>query len=403
MRVALSGWFWDYPETGSGQYLRYLTMALADVVPASQFVVFTPSPPASEATACAPNVEFVVAPGKRENLGKLWWEQVTLPRAARRVGVDLLHVPYWAPPLHAALPTVVTVHDLIPLLLKPYRGGPLVRLYTAFVSATSPRATLLLTDSEASRRDIITHLRVSPTRVQTVYLAVDRMYAPGSTDLADGTEGDSVALPSIRCEISVEKDAAVLEKLGVQPGYVLYLGGFDVRKNVRGICAAFAQVCRDVADAHLVIAGKLPAVDSDFAPDPRRLVREAGIPEVHIHFVDPLPEAVKPALYRQARVFVFPSIYEGFGLPPLESLACGTPVVGSRASSLPEVVRDAGVLVDPTDVDGIAAALVRLLTDDAFHAELRRRALSRAARFTWETTARETYAAYEKAVKLAIT
>jgi len=290
--------------------VRALVAALAEVVPTSQsagkpFVVLMPSTPAPETTVFAPNIEFSVVPGQRTNLGKVWWEQVTLPRAARRCGADLLHVPYWAPPLHAAIPTVVTVHDLIPLLLKPYRGGPLVRLYTAFVRATSPRATLLLTDSEASRRDIIAHLRVPPARVRTVYLAVGEAYS----DLSGFPKPD--------------------RSDGVQPGYVLYLGGFDVRKNVRSVCTAFARVAQTVADARLVIAGKLPAADSDFTPDPRRLAREAGIPEGHVHFVDFVPESAKPALYRGARAFIFPSIYEGFGLPPLEALACGTPVVGS--------------------------------------------------------------------------
>ncbi len=401
MRVALSGWFWDRPETGSGQYLRYLVAALAEYAPASQFAVLTPTPPPPE-VACAPNVEFAVVPGKKTNLGKVWWEQAPLPKAARQLGVDVLHVPYWAPPLRAALPTVVTVHDLIPLLLKPYRGSALVRLYTALVRATSPRATLLITDSEASRRDIVEYLNVSPDRVQTVYLAVDRIYAPaGSTDSTDETDEDGAEVRSLRCEISVAEDAVVLAQLGVQPGYVLYLGGFDVRKNVAGACAAFARAAQTVTDARLVIAGKLPAVGSEFAPDPRRLAQEAGLPAERVHFVDFVPEADKPALYRGARVFIFPSRYEGFGLPPLEALACGTPVVGSRAASLPEVVREGGVLLDPDDVDGMAAALVRLLTDDAFHAELRRRAIQRAARFTWETTARETFAAYEKAIKLA--
>ncbi|HQE94095.1 MAG TPA: glycosyltransferase family 1 protein [Anaerolineae bacterium] len=380
MRVALSGWFGDRPETGSGQYLRYLVAALAEHMPASQFMVLTPTSPVAE-VVCAPNVEFVVVPGKKTNLGKVWWEQVILPRAARQLGVDVLHVPYWAPPLYAALPTVVTVHDLIPLLLKPYRGGALVRLYTAFVRATSPRATLLLTDSAASRRDIVAHLHVSPDRVQTVYLAVDKTY----TDLS--------GFPQF--------DRSVLEPLGVQPGYVLYLGGFDVRKNVHGVCTAFAHVAQTVPEAHLVIAGKPPAVDSEFAPDPRRLAREAGIPEARVQFVDCVPESAKPALYRGARAFIFPSLYEGFGLPPLEALACGTPVVGSNTSSLPEVVGDAGVLVDPADVTGMADALMRLLTDDAFHAELRQRALRQAARFAWQTTARETYAAYEKVLNRA--
>ncbi len=396
MRVALSGWFWDRPETGSGQYLRYLVAALAGYAPASQFTVLTPIPPSPE-VACASNVEFLVVPGKNTNLGKVWWEQVPLPKSARQLGVDVLHVPYWAPPLRAALPTVVTVHDLIPLLLKPYRGRSLVRLYTVFVRAASPRATLILTDSEASRRDIVEYLNVSPDRVQTVYLAVDRIYKPLGSPDGTGEEGSEAS--SLRCEVFVAEDAAVLAQLGVQPGYVLYLGGFDVRKNVGGVCAAFARAVETAPDARLVIAGKLPAVDSAFTPDPRRLAREAGIPEERVHFVDFVPEADKPALYRGARVFIFPSIYEGFGLPPLEALACGTPVVGSRTASLPEVIREGGVLLDPADVDGMAAALVRLLTDDAFHAELRRRAIQRAARFTWETTARETFAAYQKAIK----
>ncbi|MFN2108479.1 MAG: glycosyltransferase family 4 protein [Anaerolineae bacterium] len=384
MRVALSGWFWNYPETGSGQYVRALVTALAETAPTAQFVVLLPSASVSEATGFASNVEFSVVPGQRTNLGKVWWEQVTLPRAARRCGADLLHVPYWAPPLSAAIPTVVTIHDLIPLLLKPYRGGLLVRLYTAFVRATSPRATLLLTDSEASRRDIIAHLRVQPDRVQTVYLAVDGRYSDSS-----GSRRTEFAQP----------DRSVLEDLGVQPGYVLYLGGFDVRKNVRAVCAAFTRVAQTVPDARLVIAGKLPVVDSDFTPDPRRLVRETGIPEGRVQFVDFVPEAAKPALYRGARVFIFPSIYEGFGLPPLEALACGTPVVGSNTSSLPEVVGDAGALVDPTDVDGMAKALVRLLTDDAFRAELRERALHQVARFSWVTAAQETYKAYQEVLR----
>ncbi len=399
MRVALNGWFWEHPETGSGQYLRYLTTALATFAPVTQFVVLVPLPPAQEVT-CAPNVVLVVAPGKRTPLGKVWWEQVTLPRAAKRLGVNVLHVPYWAPPFYVPLPTVVTIHDLIPLLLKPYRGNMMVRLYTTLVSLTAARATLVLTDSEASRRDIIAHLRVSPARVQTTYLAVDRMYGPGMTEATGGPAEDAGKSPSLRCEISPQEDAAVLATFEIRPGYVLYLGGFDVRKNVQGLCTAFAEVCQTLPEAQLVIAGKLPAVDSAFTPDPCRLAREAGIPTECIHFVDFVPEAAKPALYRQARVFVFPSTYEGFGLPPLEAMACGTPVVGSRAASIPEVVREGGILVDPADTHALATALVRLLTDDALHAELRRRAIQRAARFTWETTARETYTAYQRAIKV---
>ena len=375
MRVALSGWFWDHPETGSGQYVRYLVGELARQEPASEFVVLVSSESVVDDDV-APNVEFVVVPAVRTNAGKVWWEQVAVPRAARRLGVDLLHVPYWATPLRAAMSTVVTIHDLIPLLLEPYRGSARVRLYTAFMRATSVHAALLLTDSEASRRDILRYLRAPAERVRAIYLAVDAVYR--STPAPD--------------------DAAVLRELDLSPGYVLYLGGFDVRKNLRSVFAAFAHVCGIVDAARLVIAGKLPAVDSDFAPDPRRLAREARIPAARVRFVGFVPEEAKPAVYRSARAFVFPSIYEGFGLPPLEALACGVPVVGSNAASLPEVVGDAGVLVEPDDVEGIAAALIRLLRDDAFYAEMCQRALRQAARFSWATTAQATYAAYREAI-----
>ena len=381
MRVALTGWFWDRPETGSGQYVRYLVRELARQEPASTFVVLVPAASmiAADMTPgaeVAPNVEFVVVPASRTNVGKVWWEQVSVPRAARRLDADLLHIPYWAPPVRAAMPVVVTIHDLIPLLLEPYRGSILVRLYTAFVRATSSRATLLLTDSEASRRDIIQHLRVPSGRVRTVYLAMDEGYS-------------SAAAPG---------DEAELRKLDLSPGYILYLGGFDVRKNLHAVFTAFAHVCDKVAGARLVVAGKLPTVDSDFAPDPRRLAREAAVPAERVQCVGFVPQDAKPAIYRGSRAFVFPSVYEGFGLPPLEALACGVPVVASDTSSLPEVVGDAGVLVAPDDADGVAQALIRLLGDEAYHKEMQQRAVCQAARFSWAATVQETMRIYRQVV-----
>jgi len=220
-------------------------------------------------------------------------------------------------------------------------------------------------------------LKVAPGRVRVIPLAADVAYRP-----AAGVE-----------------DGAVLCKLGLQPGYILYLGGFDRRKNLRAVFQAFARVRETLGEAaRLVVAGRLPVKDSDFAPDPRRLRHEAGVPATAVHFTGFIAEEAKPALYRGARAFLYPSRYEGFGLPPLEALACGVPVVGSDATSVPEVVGDAGVLTAPDDVAGMAGALLRLLTDEAFHAELRRRALHQAAQFSWEATAKATFAAYREIV-----
>jgi glycosyltransferase involved in cell wall biosynthesis len=161
---------------------------------------------------------------------------------------------------------------------------------------------------------------------------------------------------------------------------------------------AYQRAAPAIGATHpLVIAGRLPRQDTTFTPDPRRLIQERGLDANLVRFTGFVDEADKPALYRGATAFIFPSRYEGFGLPPLEALACGTPVVGSNVSSIPEVVGDGGILLSPDDVQGMANALAQLATDANFRAELSRRALTQAGRFSWERTAQETLAAYRHA------
>ncbi|TFG71620.1 MAG: hypothetical protein E4H27_04245 [Anaerolineales bacterium] len=170
MRVALNGWFWNRQETGSGQYLRRLTNALSSYVPESEFLIFVPGEQPKETL---PHTKLIFVPVKQSALQKVWWEQVIIPRLAVKYHADVLHIPYWAPPVGAQLPTVTTVHDLIPLLLPEYRGGLRVRLYTALVSAATPRASMVLTDSQASQLDIQQNLRIPDTRIRAIHLAVD--------------------------------------------------------------------------------------------------------------------------------------------------------------------------------------------------------------------------------------
>jgi glycosyltransferase involved in cell wall biosynthesis len=177
------------------------------------------------------------------------------------------------------------------------------------------------------------------------------------------------------------------------------LGGFDVRKNLATVLATYRWVGPALGETcPLVIAGRLPERDTALTPDPRRLMRDEEVDEHLVHFSGFVDEADKPALYRSAAAFVFPSLYEGFGLPPLEALACGTPVVGSDAASLSEVVGDAGVLLPPFDAKGMAGALIQLATDEGFHVEMSRRALDQAARFSWGRTARATLQVYHEAL-----
>ena len=397
MRIALNAWFWDRPDTGSGQYTRRLVEGLTALDADLQIILVVPTGRKQEARGkkqeitCPASCILHPISCPRSDLGKVWFEQSTFPKACQRLGADVAHVPYWAPPLAPRVPTVVTIHDLIPLLLREYRGGPLVRAYTALVATAAKSAALVLTDSEASRQDILAHLDLPADLVRVVYLAADQRYTPEPSPPVEGSRRGGEPSPLVG-----GSRRGVALRYGLPDHYVLYLGGFDVRKNVATALEAYVWAGPAIGgECPLVVAGRLPERDTAFAPDPRRQARELGLEPEWVRFVGPVAEEDKPAFYRGAVAFVFPSRYEGFGLPPLEAMACGTPVVGSDAASLPEVVGDAGVLLDPDDAEGMAGALIQLVQERRFRAELSRRALVQAARFSWERTARETLTAYK--------
>ncbi len=381
MRVALNASFWDQPHTGSGQYVRNLVRALQSIAPELELLLIAPGwahtghrSTQNRTEENSSKLSCVFPCASVANIQKVWFEQVTFPQRARQAGAHLAHVPYFAPPLLPSLPTVVTIHDVIPLILPAYRGSPAVRLYMALVAAGARRAHAVIADSECSKRDIVRVLGVPPDRVEVIHLAADESFAP----VTDPAQMD-----------------AVRRRYNLPSAYILYLGGFDQRKNLATLMRAYAIArAGEPQPPPLVVAGRLPARDSAFSPDPRRLTREAGLSDDHVPSIGWVDDADKPALYSGATAFVFPSQYEGFGLPPLEAMACGTPVICSDAASLPEVVGEAGILVHPHDVAGLAEAISRVTSDPALRAELSARARRQAARFTWEQTARATLEVY---------
>jgi len=315
MHILINGWFWGQSTTGSGQYLHRLVEHLARQQNGTTFTLLMPQNRVSGIgdriePSPIPNTQFPL-PRLPHQLAKLYWEQIAVPLAAQRLGADLLFVPYWAAPLWQPVPTVVTVHDLIPLLLPIYRGGPLNRLYTHLVSVTARRAAAVITVSQASGLDVITHLRVAPGRVHSVQ---------------SGPNGEPGSVPT------PDELAVIRAKYRLPARYFLYLGGFDVRKNVAGILAAYRHYLDRGGDpaVQLVLAGKLPDVDSPFFPDPRRMAAKFGVSE-HLHCVGWVDEADKPLLYAGAIAFLFPSHYEGFGMMVLEAMAAGCPVITSGA------------------------------------------------------------------------
>jgi len=381
VQIIISGSFWSQPSVGSGQYLHGLLRCLPQVAPQHGYTLVQPAiaPDGPPLPAGVADVRLWT-PFDRlsENLAKLWFEQVDLPRAAARLargGPALLLVPYFAPPLRSRLPVVTTVGDIIPLLLPEYRGGLHVRAYMALVRRAVRRSAHVLTFSTCSRDDIVAHLRLPPAQVTPVPLAAGEQFTPGDRAAA--------------C-------AEVTRRYGISGPFIYYVGGFDARKNVATLLRAFALLRARGVRATLVLAGRAPGHDPQLFPDLNALIADLELVTA-VQRVD-VPVEDGPLLYRACTVFAYPSRYEGFGLPPLEAMACGAPVVVSDASSLPEVVGTAALRVAPDDVVGWAAALGRVLGDPQLQAALRAEGLARAAQFSYRTVAKETLRVLEQAV-----
>jgi glycosyltransferase involved in cell wall biosynthesis len=398
MKIALNGIFWNQTTTGSGQYLRALLPALAWCEPNDEYEMIVPGETWRSAVSGQRSIEDDIPPRVSlrfepvvlnrlsENLGKVWFEQVTFVRACQRERAALAHIPYFASPLFPRLRTVVTIHDLIPVILPLYRGSLLARTYTQLVAAGARRADAIIADSECSKRDIIQWLGIDAAHVHVIYLAANVRYRPIQ---------DTGQIDAVRRKYALPDPST----RSARSGFLLYLGGYDQRKNVRVLIEAFARLSEFYrAGYRLVLAGVKLGADSEFFPDPRRIAREVGLTSDAICYIGWVDEADKPALYASATAFLFPSIYEGFGLPPLEAMACGTPVISSNASSLPEIVGDAAITVNPSDADAWADTIRAVLTDDARRAEMRERGIAQAKKFSWGRTAEETLAVYRTVV-----
>ncbi len=365
--------FLHYPLSGTGRYLTSLIQRTDNLllVGAAEF-------PPAEGTGRHPDLTVSTPFDRRHrNLAKVWFEQVALPAAATKARAALVHNPYFAAPLWSRLPTVVTVHDLVPVVRPEYRRTAAQRLYTTLVVRGLMAASRIITDSAASARDLQDRLRVSAERIRVIPLGVDERFRP---------------LQSDRERLWAE---AILARHRLGRPYLLYLGGLDRRKNVSTLVHAFASLKQERRIPHvLAIVGGV-RVGDDLFYDPRPDVERLGL-EDSVRLLGQVADADVRALHALADAFVFPSTYEGFGLPPLEAMACGAPVICSSASSLPEVVGDAGVLFDPNDAGALAAALWKVLCDPELRQWLRERALARAADFTWEKTVQSTIAVWNE-------
>jgi alpha-1,3-rhamnosyl/mannosyltransferase len=307
-------------------------------------------------------------------------QQWAVPRLLRRLQMQgprsivpgpsstVYHSPYIAMPYLPGAPAVLTVYDLIPLRF-PQHSTARARLFVRWMTRLALRAAQqVIAISEFTRRDFAAEFRLSPERISAMPLAADPAFEPQPAEAV----------------------ATVRRDHGLPQRFVLYLGSNKPHKNLARLVQAWVDCGPRIADCDLVIAG---AWDERY-PEARRLAE--GVKTVR--WLGPVPNAGLPALYAAATAFVFPSLYEGFGLPVLEAMACGTPVICSNTSSLLEVAGDAAVLIDPADTVGLAEAICRVLAAPDLRAALRDRGLARARAFTWTQTAAQTLGLYRRIV-----
>ena len=375
MRIGIDGIPLRYLKTGVGHYTFEVARSLALDSPSDEFELISPYPFISQpGDGCEPrwpsNLSAVHV--KANLLQRRWWA-VGLPRYIKRHPLALYHGTNFEVPLWKGCATLLTIHDLSVLLYPEAHEKRFVRRSRLLLPLMARTATMILAPSESVRREVCEHLKVKTAKVVAVPEAARRIFRP----------------------LTSQETEATRKRLGVEDGFLLYVGTIEPRKNLLSLVRALNQVlCETPLRPQLVIAGKKGWLTDDLYA----YLKESPAAE-RVLFTGYVTDEELCALYSSCRAFVYPSLYEGFGLPPLEAMACGAPVIASEIPSIKETVGDTARLVDPKDVDALAQSIVRLLEDDSERQHLSSAGLRRAAEFSWERTARSIREVYEEAIQ----
>lgn len=360
-------------DFGIGTYIRNLVTELGHLDHESEYVLLTKPEDASAAAAAGPNFRAVVETSRPYSLAEQW----RVPMAAARAKADLLHEPHYVLPPLTRCRTVVTIHDCIHLRFPEYLPSRAAFAYAhAMIRLAARKADRVLTVSDASKRDILHYTGVAPEKVVVVHNGLDARFA---------TAPDAEAMDRVR------------QRFQLDHPFVLYVGNIKPHKNLERLIAAFASMRADGPEGlKLVVIGD----ETSKHPGLRQAVHRHRL-DKHVRFFGFQPAATLVTFYRLARAFVFPSLYEGFGLPPLEAMANETPVVTSNLSSLPEVAGDAALLVDPYDIASIADGIRRAVTDEPLRQQLIAKGRARAKEFSWARAAAATLTVYREVLGTA--
>ncbi len=345
--------------TGIGRYLKNLLDYIAQEDQKNEYILFANQK--TEYTTTVKNIKIRVIKG--------WfapfWDQVQLPRALKKDKINLFLSPYYKKPFFTPCKSIITIHDLNPLFLPPIsmKGWFKNRLYfRTLLKLSSRKVDRIITVSQYSKKDIVEYFRVPEEKIEVICHCVDERYRPISSNSEE-----------------------VTSKYGIDRKFIFYFGNFNPHKNVKALIEAYYRLPQKTKDKYqLVLGGRRDR----YCMSLEKMVKHLKIEE-RVVFTGFISEEDLPAIYSAAELFVFPSLREGFGLPPLEAMACGTPVITSNTTSLPEVVGEAGILVNPYNVDEIKAAIIEVLTNSTLRNDLIQKGLERSRRFTSEKTTKQ--------------
>lgn len=375
MRIGLDGIPLAEAKTGVGHYTFELARSLALVAPSDSFTLISPRPPnswpANESQCSAPaNLHYArLRPGV---LNWRWWS-LSLPLYLRWRPFDLFHGTNYDIPLWNRRPTVVTIHDLSLLLHADTHEGHLVRRGRRRLPLMAQSASMIITPTQSVKGEVCAHLNIESSKVAVTPLAPRSIFR----------------------RIEREQTEETRRRLGIGNDFILFVGTVEPRKNLMTLARAFEELLRTTSlRPQLVIAGKEGWLMNEFFT----FIREAGGAN-RVCFTGYLGDEDLRALYSSCSIFVYPSLYEGFGLPPLEAMACGAPVISSQVPAILETVGNAACLVNPKDVQELTGAMVRLLIDKQAREKLSLSGTERVKDFTWERTARSTLEVYQEALE----
>jgi glycosyltransferase involved in cell wall biosynthesis len=376
MRIGYLTYGLDRAPTGIGRYAVELLKALGKITDGPEMVVLASE--RDDVHDLSTTFEYHRISGCHLLPSLMTLGNIRLSELAFRHTLDAIHDPNGIAPfvaLQKRVRSIVTVHDAFAYVYPHAHNWLDNWRYRWHLPYVGRRADAIVTDSQCSRKDLIAYLGLDSSKVEVIWAGIDKHFKPVTDEVLLGT---------------------VTARYEIEPPFLLYLGALNARKNVARLLEAFSRVRSRHPKMSLVIGGKRQW-GSDEIDRALRCLELDG----KVHFTGYVDDSDLPALYSAAEAFVFPSLYEGFGFPPLEAMACGTPVVTSNVSSLPEVVGDAAIQVDPYDVSALSQAIDRVLSDQQLRKSLRMRGIERSKLFTWKEAARQTIQLYDRVLHSA--